>query len=46
MTLIFPQSFGRRIAQVEKIHHASDYDDFYLCIKEKAEKQRLAAKTD
>ena len=38
MTQIFLQSFGRRIAQAKKIHHASDYDDFYLFPKEKAEK--------
>ena len=41
---IFPQTFGRRIAQAEEIRHASDYDDFYLATKEKAEEQVLTAK--
>lgn len=43
-TQIFPQNFGRRIAQAEEIRHSSDYDDFYLATKEKAEEQVLAAK--
>lgn len=43
-TQIFPQTFGRRIAQAEEIRHASDYDDFYLATKEKAEEQVLTAK--
>lgn len=43
-TEIFPQTFGRRIAQAEEIRHASNYDDFYLATKEKAEEQVLTAK--
>ena len=36
-TEIFPKIFGRRIARAEEIRHASDYDDFYIATKEKAE---------
>ncbi len=40
-TEIFPKSFGRKIAQAEEIRHASDYDDFYIATKEKAEEHIL-----
>lgn len=43
-TEIFPKIFGRRIARTEEIRHASDYDDFYIATKEKAEEQILTAK--
>lgn len=43
-TEIFPKTFGRRIARAEEIRHASDYDDFYIATKEKAEEQILTAK--
>jgi len=43
-TEIFPKNFGRKIAQAEEIRHASDYDDFYLATKEKAEEQIMTAK--
>lgn len=43
-TEIFPKTFGRRIARAEEIRHASDYDDFYITTKEKAEEQILTAK--
>lgn len=43
-TEIFPKAFGRRIARAEQIRHASDYDDFYIATKEKAEEQILTAK--
>lgn len=43
-TEIFPRTFGRRIARAEEIRHASDYDDFFLATKEKAEEQILTAK--
>lgn len=43
-TEIFPKSFGRRIAQAEEIRHASDYDDFYIATREKAEAQITTAK--
>lgn len=42
-TEIFPKSFGRKIAQAEEIRHASDYDDFYVATKEKAEEQIITA---
>ena len=41
---IFPRDFGRKIAQAEEIRHASDYDDFYIATKEKAEEQIMTAK--
>lgn len=43
-TEIFPKNFGRKIAQAEEIRHASDYDDFYIATKEKAEEQIITAK--
>lgn len=43
-TEIFPKAFGRRIARAEEIRHASDYDDFYIATKEKAEEQIATAK--
>ena len=43
-TGIFPKEFGRKIALAEEIRHASDYDDFYIATKEKAEEQALTAK--
>lgn len=43
-TEIFPKTFGRRIARAEEIRHASDYDDFYIATKEKAEEQIMTAK--
>lgn len=43
-TEIFPKNFGRKIAQAEEIRHASDYDDFYIATKEKAEEQIMTAK--
>lgn len=42
-TEIFSKTFGRRIARVEEIRHASDYDDFYIATKEKAEEQIMTA---
>ncbi len=43
-TEIFPKAFGRKIAQAEEIRHASDYDDFYIATKEKAEEEIMTAK--
>lgn len=43
-TEIFFKDFGRKIAQAEEIRHASDYDDFYIATKEKAEEQIMTAK--
>ena len=36
---------GRKIAGVEEIRHASDYDDFYIASKDKAEEQIETAET-
>ena len=36
---IFPRSIGRKIAEAEEIRHASDYDDFYVAVKEEAKEQ-------
>ena len=33
-TDIFPRTIGRRVAELEEIRHASDYDDFYIASKE------------
>ena len=33
-TEIFPKEIGRKIAGVEEIRHASDYDDFYIANKD------------
>lgn len=33
-TEIFPKETGRRIAEAEEIRHASDYDDFYIAVKD------------
>ncbi len=43
-TEIFPKTYGRRIARVEEIRHASDYDDFYIATREKAEEQIVTAR--
>lgn len=43
-TEIFPKTFGRRIARAEEICHASDYDDFFVATREKAEEQIMTAK--
>ena len=43
-TEIIPKTFGRRIARAEEIRHASEYDDFYIATKEKAEEQIITAR--
>ncbi len=43
-TEIISKTFGRRIARAEEIRHASDYDDFYIATKEKAEEQIITAR--
>lgn len=43
-TEIFPKTLGRRIIEAEEIRHASDYDDFYIATKEKAEEQIKTAR--
>ena len=44
-TGIFPREMGRKIAGVEEIRHASDYDDFYVASKEETEEQIKTAES-
>ena len=43
-TEIFPRKIGRQIAESEEIRHASDYDDFYIAVKEETIEQLETAK--
>jgi len=36
---IFPKEYGRKLAELEEIRHASDYDDFYIVSVEEAVEQ-------
>jgi len=36
-TGIFSRALGRKIGQAEDIRHASDYDDFYIAVKNEVE---------
>lgn len=38
-TEIFPKEIGRKIASVEEIRHASDYDDFYIATRDEVDEQ-------
>lgn len=38
-TKIFPKGIGRKIASVEEIRHASDYDDFYIATVDEVNEQ-------
>lgn len=42
-TEIFPREIGREIGEAEEIRHASDYDDFYIAIREETERQVMVA---
>ena len=42
-TEIFPREIGRKIGEAEEIRHASDYDDFYISIREETERQVMVA---
>lgn len=42
-TEIFPREIGRKIAGVEEIRHASDYDDFYIATVEEVDEQIAVA---
>ena len=42
-TEIFPREIGRKIGEAEEIRHASDYDDFYIAIREETERQVMIA---
>jgi len=43
-TGIFPRELGRKISKIEEIRHASDYDDFYIAVKEETEEAVVTAK--
>ncbi len=42
-TEIFPREIGRKIASVEEIRHASDYDDFYIATMDEVDEQIAVA---
>lgn len=42
-TEIFPREIGRKIAGLEEIRHASDYDDFYITTIEEVDEQIAVA---
>ena len=42
-TEIFPREIGKRIASMEEIRHASDYDDFYVTTLEEVNEQIATA---
>ena len=42
-TEIFSREIGRKIGEAEEIRHASDYDDFYIAIREESERQVAVA---
>lgn len=37
-TEVFPREMGRKIAKLEEIRHASDYDDFYIASKDEVDR--------
>lgn len=39
----FPKELGRMIAKLQQLREKSDYDDFFIVSKERAEQQILAA---
>lgn len=39
----FPKELGRMIAKLQQLREKSDYDDFFIASKERAEQQILAA---
>ena len=38
-TELFPKEIARKIAGVEEIRHASDYDDFYIATRDGVDEQ-------
>lgn len=40
---IFPREIGRRLSELKQLREKSDYDDFYIASREKAEAQILTA---
>lgn len=43
-TGIFPKTLGRKLGTLQRLREKSDYDDFYIASKEKAEEQVVTAK--
>ncbi len=41
---VFPKDVGRRLGTLKQLREKSDYDDFYVASKEKAEEQIETAK--
>ena len=44
-TNIFPRELGRRLGTLKQLREKSDYDDFYIASKDKAEEQIKTAET-
>ena len=40
---IFPREIGRKLGTLQRVREKSDYDDFYIASREKAEEQFQAA---
>ena len=41
---IFPREIGRKLGTLQRVREKSDYDDFYIASREKAEEQLQTAK--
>lgn len=41
---IFPREIGRKLGTLQRVREKSDYDDFYIASREKAEEQFQTAK--
>nr|WP_304971166.1 HEPN domain-containing protein [uncultured Schaedlerella sp.] len=41
---IFPKALGKKLGALQRLREKSDYDDFYIASKEKAEEQIVVAK--
>ena len=42
---IFPKALGKKLGALQRLREKSDYDDFYIASKEKAEEQIVVAKS-
>ena len=43
---IFPREIGRKLGTLQRVREKSDYDDFYIASREKAEEQFQTAELD
>lgn len=41
---VFPRELGRKLGTLKQLREKSDYDDFYIASKDKAEEQFQTAK--